>query len=357
MSNTEIKAMQLKWFIGVLGILFLGCVLLLFSMRAKPRKTQVQTSPAQTVRFASPLQDVDTAAVWKTQMQKALAENTRKTQAALDAMRAENEALKMAMAQAVQPVAPVAQAETISPPQVPPAKMHIDHVSLTPQPTAQAPQKTPETYVPSGTHVEAVLLGGADAAAGALNHANPRPLLLKLTRRGRLPNHRYSHLKNCVATAAVVGDISAARGGVRLERLSCVKPNGSIIDVAVQGTVYGMDGKNGIRGRVVRREGALMTRASVAGFFGGMGDGFHAKFTPASALSSDAGVLPKTAHIIGQGISGGASSAFSKIADYNIKRAEQYHPVIQISAGQTVDIVFTRGFFIRSSQQTKGDTP
>lgn len=357
MSNADTKAMQVKWLIGVLSVLFVVCLSLLFSMRTKPQKTTALPEPAKTVRFASPLQDVDTATVWKTQMQKALAENTRKTQAALDVMRAENAALKMAMAQSVHPVAPVAQTETISPPQVPPAKMHIDHVSLTPQPTAQAPQKTPETYVPAGTHVEAVLLGGADAAAGALNHANPRPLLLTLTSRGHLPNHRYSHLKDCVATAAVVGDISAARGGVRLERLSCVRPNGAIIDVAVQGTVYGMDGKNGIRGRVVRREGALMTRASVAGFFGGMGDGFHAKFTPASALSSDAGVLPKTEHIIGQGIGGGISSAFGKIADYNIKRAEQYHPVIQISAGQAVDIVFTRGFFIHSPQKTKGETP
>jgi conjugal transfer pilus assembly protein TraB len=42
----------------------------------------------------------------------------------------------------------------------------------------------------------------------------------------------------------------------------------------------------------------------------------------------------------------GGSKAMDKYADYNIQRAEQYHPVIQISAGSVVDIVFVKGFFL-----------
>lgn len=44
---------------------------------------------------------------------------------------------------------------------------------------------------------------------------------------------------------------------------------------------------------------------------------------------------------IGQaGLGGGVSSAAKTLSDYYIKRAEQYHPVIPIGAGNEVTLVF-----------------
>lgn len=40
------------------------------------------------------------------------------------------------------------------------------------------------------------------------------------------------------------------------------------------------------------------------------------------------------------GIGGGASKAAQTLSDYYIKRAEQYHPVIPIGAGNEVTVVF-----------------
>ena len=48
----------------------------------------------------------------------------------------------------------------------------------------------------------------------------------------------------------------------------------------------------------------------------------------------------------------GASSALDRLSQYYIDRAEQLQPVIQIAAGQVVDIVFTEGTFI-GSQNTR----
>ena len=45
-----------------------------------------------------------------------------------------------------------------------------------------------------------------------------------------------------------------------------------------------------------------------------------------------------------------------KLAEYNIKRAEQYHPVIQLSAGTVVDIVFQEGFFLDGKKHDHEDT-
>ena len=52
------------------------------------------------------------------------------------------------------------------------------------------------------------------------------------------------------------------------------------------------------------------------------------------------------ADIFKYGAAQGVGNAMDKIADYNIRRADQYHPVIQLSAGTIVDIVFLKGFYL-----------
>ncbi|EAA9298214.1 conjugal transfer protein TrbI, partial [Salmonella enterica subsp. enterica] len=48
------------------------------------------------------------------------------------------------------------------------------------------------------------------------------------------------------------------------------------------------------------------------------------------------------------GIGGGASKAAQTLSDYYIKRAEQYHPVIPIGAGNEVTVVFQDGFQLKT---------
>jgi conjugal transfer pilus assembly protein TraB len=50
----------------------------------------------------------------------------------------------------------------------------------------------------------------------------------------------------------------------------------------------------------------------------------------------------------------GATSALDRLSQYYIDRAEQLQPVIQVAAGQVVDIVFTEGTFI-GSQDIKSE--
>ena len=223
-----------------------------------------------------------------------------------------------------------------------PSGMEVSTWELPPRFTL--PTKNPLSFVPAGTFVQAVMLGAADAPAGVTNQANPSPMLFRLTSQGTLPSGAHSRLKDCVLTAAVIGDISSERGQVRLERLSCVFPGGAIVEQPVEGTVFALDAKNGVRGRPVWREGALLARATLAGAFSGL----------ASSLTSLLGGVPgKTLPAAGLGENllkttgaQGASAALEKLAQYHIERAEHYHPVIQLSAGQTVDVVFLKGFYL-----------
>lgn len=221
----------------------------------------------------------------------------------------------------------------------------VDELDLKPATNLQ-PKKNPDTFVPSGTFAEAIMLGAADASAGVNTQANPSPMLFRVVANGTLPNHQKSHLKDCVVTAAVVGDISSERGQIRLERMSCTFPNGEIVEQSVEGTVFGMDAKNGVRGSPVWREGALLGRAAVAGTLSGIGSGISQSYTTNSISPLGTTQTVSGGDIFKYGAAQGASNAMEKLADYNIRRAELYHPIIQLTAGQRVDVVFLKGFYL-----------
>jgi conjugal transfer pilus assembly protein TraB len=234
------------------------------------------------------------------------------------------------------------------------AGVNEDHLALSAQnplaattlSTPPIPSKTPDTYVPPGTFVRAVMLGGADASAGVTSQSDPTPMLFRILDSGTLPNHRRSHLKSCVATAAVIGDISSERGQIRLERLSCVAPNGEVVDMPVEGTVFGPEGKNGVRGVPLWREGAFVERAFVAGTLSGLSGGISQQYTTTAVSPLGTTTSVNGSDIFKYGAAQGVSSAMDKLADYNIRRADQYHPVIQLTAGTVVDLVFLKGFYL-----------
>lgn len=233
-----------------------------------------------------------------------------------------------------------------------------DAVSLTPDDTSSIPTKNPKDYVPSGTFVKAVALGGADASAAVNAQSNPQPMLFRIVEDGTMPNNRKSHLKGCLATAAVVGDISSERGFIRLETLSCVDPETNrILDLNVEGTVFGPEGKSGIRGEPLWREGALLQRAFAAGALSGLAHAVGQKYTQTSISplgTIQAMTSSDTKDILAHGAAGGLGKAMEKLADYNIRRAEQYHPVLQLSAGTVVDLVFLKGFFLNDPKSSEG---
>ncbi len=55
--------------------------------------------------------------------------------------------------------------------------------------------------------------------------------------------------------------------------------------------------------------------------------------------------------VLKMGIGGGASKAAQTLSDYYIKRAEQYHPVIPIGAGNEVTVVFQDGFQLKTVEE------
>ena len=113
-------------------------------------------------------------------------------------------------------------------------------------------------------------------------------------------------------------------------------------------------GKSGVRGRVVSREGNLVTQALLAGIVGGFGRGFSANanstFTGVTANADGTRSKLSPGDILGGGLGQGAADAADTVSKYLIERAEQYQPVVEMPTGIDVEIVFLDGVYVRNSQ-------
>ena len=204
--------------------------------------------------------------------------------------------------------------------------------------------KNPETYVPAGTHVLGVLLQGADLVANQNNQQNPKPILIRLIRNGTLPNQRESNLEGCIITAAMTGDISSGRGDVRLERLSCVRENNSIIDVAVFGTAS-TNAKEGIVGQTYTREGKRLINATSAGILAGVANGVSSSYVQyQNSIFGPVGEV-NNSDLLKYGALQGAATGLDKLADFQMSRADAIYPIIQVNGGKLVNVVFLQGFY------------
>jgi conjugal transfer pilus assembly protein TraB len=133
--------------------------------------------------------------------------------------------------------------------------------------------KNKDNYIPAGSFVRAVVLGGVDASASITSQTEPRPMLLRLVDLGFLPNNARTNIQDCHIVAAAHGDISSERAYIRTERMSCTLKNGKIFESTLDGYIAGEDGKDGIRGKVIRREGDLLLNSFFAGTVAGLGKG------------------------------------------------------------------------------------
>ena len=222
------------------------------------------------------------------------------------------------------------------------------------------PARDIDAWLPAGSHAEAIVLAGVDASAGVSSQGDPRPVLLRIVGPGWTAADDGTALAvdidGCTVTGAAHGDLSSEKVYARLRTLTCAGDEpGTVRETEVAGFVAGA-GKTGVRGPVVSREGALVEKAFLAGLVSGLGEGAASAFAPqAVATGTGAAVSNTGLDEIGRaGLGSGASSAGRKVADYLIRRAEQYQPVIQLQAGTRVTVVFIEGAWLDGRTEKKG---
>jgi conjugal transfer pilus assembly protein TraB len=208
---------------------------------------------------------------------------------------------------------------------------------------AASSARTRDTYLPSTAFMRAVLLSGLDAPTGGQAQNNPHPVLLRVLDHAQLPNSFRSDVKDCFILGSGYGDLSSERAYVRTESLSCIREGGEALDIPLKGVLVGPDGKAGVRGRLVTKTGQVLANALVAGLISGLGTALTS-----SAITQSVSPLGATQTIdpdkaLQAGIGAGLARGLDKLVQYYIALADKIYPVIEVDAGQVVDVVVTRG--------------
>ena len=212
-------------------------------------------------------------------------------------------------------------------------------------------------YLPPNSYASARVIVGVDASAGVASQTDPLPVVLRITGPARsvLQNGKVltTRIQGCVVNGAARGDLSSEKVYVKLARMTCDQPGGRVAVSEVKGFIS-FAGKSGVRGRVVSREGNLVTQALLAGIVGGFGRGFsaNANSTFSATRTNPDGSRSKLSagDIVGGGFGQGAADAADTVSKYLIERAEQYQPVVEMPTGIDVEIVFLDGVYVRNSR-------
>ena len=208
--------------------------------------------------------------------------------------------------------------------------------------------KSSRNYIPETAYVQGVLLGGISVSTSVGSSSEPVPVAIRITGRGNLPASFAVDLKHCRILGSSYGDLSSERAIIRAEVLVCEQDE-QIITTRVAGIVYGDDGSNGIKGKVVQTSNKQVQHALV----GGVLSGFAATAKSADQFNiSSIGAISTKKTGVGERLRdnslAGVGNAGDKLADYYLRQAEMMSPVLQISGGTRVDVMFTKGVYLGS---------
>ena len=253
------------------------------------------------------------------------------------------------------PVAPGLVSGAATRAQGPPRTLQIRTVasSESPKSGAQAGSGQAEegaVYVPAGAMLKGVLLNGLDMPTGQGARKDPAPALIRVKHQAILPNRVRADVRECFLLVSGFGDLASERAYLRGETFSCVRLDGGVIEIPIDGYAVGEDGKVGVRGRVVSKQGALLAKALQAGFLQSFSQLFNRM--PAIPVNTGNGTNAQfqsmlTPQAMGAAAAQGVGGSMDRLANYYLDMAEQMFPVIEVDSGRGVEFILNKGASLR----------
>lgn len=205
-----------------------------------------------------------------------------------------------------------------------------------------------EDYVPAGSYATARMLSGADVSTGVKNQNDPNNMMFEIISPVYAPkfkgnNQEIKKLEGCRVMGAAIGQLWTEKAYVRLLKMSCSFEKGKVAEFNIKGYVTSF-AKEGIRGKIVSREGYFTSMAFLAGAIEGLADVAKTAYSPTLEVSTGLATEKiKTDDVARQAGASGLSKAGEMLSDYYINRAEQYQSVVDVPTGIEVEIVFQEG--------------
>lgn len=218
-----------------------------------------------------------------------------------------------------------------------------------------APASKPEEipYLTGTSMFEAVMLNGMDAPTDQSASQAPVPAVLRVKSLASLPNLlNVPEVTECRVSVAGFGELKDERAKMRTEMLACVIPSSDpdgkprIVERKIEGYVVGEDGRVGVRGRLVSKQGQVIARSMIAGAFSGFAQALQPRaiqgldINPGSQVQTqryDPSIWAQS------GLAQGVSDASKTVSQLYMKMVDQMMPVLEIDAGRKVTVVLLKG--------------
>ncbi len=209
-------------------------------------------------------------------------------------------------------------------------------------------------YLPMGAMIQGVLLNGLDAPTSGAAQKNPTPVVIRVKHDAILPNRARMDIKECFILASGYGVMSTERANLRTEGISCVREDGGVVETNLDGYVIGEDGKVGLRGRLVSKQGSMIATSLASGFLSGIGKSLQP--TGVVGVNLNPGALAQTQSVdlgtsFESGLLGGGSNSLNQISKFYLDIAKEMVPVVEIDAGRPVTIALSRGGRLRFNRK------
>lgn len=209
-----------------------------------------------------------------------------------------------------------------------------------------------EEFIPAGAFVRVAMLNGIDAPTGGQAQSNPLPVAFHVLDVANLPNKYRLDIRDCRVIGAAYGDLSSERTMIRTETMSCILGDGETIEMQVKGQAIGEDGKAGLRGRLVSKQGALLANALFGGALSGIGKAFQQSATTSTTSGLGVTQTIDPAQVSKAALGGGLSTAASQLAEYYLKAADKLFPILETDGGRVIELLITKGVVYPGKRRT-----
>lgn len=212
----------------------------------------------------------------------------------------------------------------------------------------------PPKYIPPTSLLSATLITGLDAATGVGSQKQPFPALARIKKEAILPNAHLADVIDCHVLLEGYGDLNSERAYLRGTTIACITLDGEVLEAPFPAYAVGEDGKAGVRGRLVSKQGAILGKALMAGFMKGVSDAFDTQPIPILQTTTGGGVQSQSRVNSFDGVNSlrsagvaGVGSALERLSQFYIDQAEQMYPVLEVDAGREIDLVAQGGIQLK----------
>lgn len=211
-----------------------------------------------------------------------------------------------------------------------------------------ADNKVDSIDLPIGIAV-GLTINGMDAPTFQWGQQDPQPLLTSIEDKLITAMNEEIDLKGCMVLSSTHGAVSAEKAMPRLVKMNCRDKNGNLYAGSVKGWILGDDGKVGITGRLVSRQGSVLAKTFWADVLS-LGGSYLRQSATATSLSP-LGTVETTKQNGEQLLKSAGGRAIERtsgrLAQFFIKIAEQIYPVVEVMPGRKVTVLFEGGRLTR----------